>query len=590
MNQADLWPNMPMMDGDRTIPCRCDRRIHVSKNHGREDWTRNEWRLFRAALLALELYALGAASSRTAGAFDYAYDPIGNRTSATEYDESGAPLFAEYAANSLNQYTQRTVPGYAAVRGEADTNAFVTVNERPVSRVGAYFHGGDYADNTLSNLYHDLEIYAAINPPGTNTPDPVYAVTTSVFVAKTPETFTYDADGNMTSDGRFTYTWNADNRMVMASNDAVVVTYAYDHRGRMVRKEISRGAAEPQSIFYTWDNWNIVRETHVSRLDSRVTHNVWGLDLDGTLQGAGGVGGLLAVIVPRPMGEGQGEGGTAYLPCHDANGNITEYVSTNGEVVAHYDYSPFGETLIASGPLASTFTHRFSTKPWCTDTGLVEYQMRKFRPNIGHWMSRDMFEDFSGNSFHFCGNSPISHYDYLGEDAPNLGGPLFPPPPPQSIPPDKPRQCGMCCTTEEGQDGIYECKWTSNSGVVTGGAAERRSHDAWKNMKPQPKRDGLTKWWNPTLCFEMPQCDDGWMPQNNPPLLINKGTCDHLLDDDGRRRGSAGAPDHEGKNRYCYELNSRPWGDWSWKKNHDNKELGIWCMKCVAIKPSFGGE
>ena len=67
-------------------------------------------------------------------AFDYAYDPIGNRTSATEYDESGAPLPSAYAANALNQYTQRTVPGYAAVRGEADTNAFVTVNERPVAR------------------------------------------------------------------------------------------------------------------------------------------------------------------------------------------------------------------------------------------------------------------------------------------------------------------------------------------------------------------------------------------------------------------------------------------------------------------------
>ncbi len=36
-----------------------------------------------------------------------------------------------YSASRLNQYTQRTVPGYAAVRGEAVTNATVTVNERP---------------------------------------------------------------------------------------------------------------------------------------------------------------------------------------------------------------------------------------------------------------------------------------------------------------------------------------------------------------------------------------------------------------------------------------------------------------------------
>ena len=54
----------------------------------------------------------------------------------------------------------------------------------------------------------------------------------------------YDADGNMTSDGRFHYTWNGENRLVCASNAEVVVTYAYDHRGRMVRKEISHRGTE----------------------------------------------------------------------------------------------------------------------------------------------------------------------------------------------------------------------------------------------------------------------------------------------------------------------------------------------------------
>ena len=48
-----------------------------------------------------------------------AYDPIGNRTSATDYDEQGNALVSSYSANALNQYTQRTVPGYATLRGEA---------------------------------------------------------------------------------------------------------------------------------------------------------------------------------------------------------------------------------------------------------------------------------------------------------------------------------------------------------------------------------------------------------------------------------------------------------------------------------------
>jgi hypothetical protein len=40
----------------------------------------------------------------------------------------------------------------------------------------------------------------------------------SAFVPQTPETFTYDADGNLTQDGRWTYTWDGENRLVMMTN------------------------------------------------------------------------------------------------------------------------------------------------------------------------------------------------------------------------------------------------------------------------------------------------------------------------------------------------------------------------------------
>ena len=290
-----------------------------------------------------------------------------------------------YSASRLNQYTQRTVPGYATLRGEAATNATVTVNERLTFRQVSYFYGGDVADNTTSSVLKDLEVYAAINPSGTNTPDIVSAATGTIFIARTPKSFTYDADGNMTSDGRFHYFWNGENRLVCASNAEVVVTYAYDHRGRMVSKTLCSSAPLRliKTITYLWDDWNIIREI-VRKGDSvAVTDNIWGLDLDGTLQGTGEVGGLLAVV--------RNDG--VFLPTYDANGNVSEYVSTNGEVVAHYDYSPFGEPLVTSGPLAATFTHQFSTKPYCAATGFSEYQMRKYNPVIGRWMSRDPLEE-----------------------------------------------------------------------------------------------------------------------------------------------------------------------------------------------------
>ena len=206
----------------------------------------------------------------------------------------------------------------------------------------------------------------------------------------------YDALDRFSGVVRFHYYWNGENRLVCASNSECVVTYAYDHRGRMVTKTLC--ASAPLRLIkittYLWDNWNIIREIVREGDSVAVTDNIWGLDLDGTLQGAGGVGGLLAVqrsdcavtnsafcILHSAL----------YFPTYDANGNISEYVSDSGEIIAHYDYSPFGEPLVASGELAASFsfTHQFSTKPYCPVTELSEYQMRKFRPEIGRWMSRD---------------------------------------------------------------------------------------------------------------------------------------------------------------------------------------------------------
>ena len=80
----------------------------------------------------------------------FSYDPIGNRIATTNYTETGSAIVSEYAANNLNQYTSRTVPGVAAVRGFADVDATVTVNENPTWRLGEYFYGSDAFDNSYT--------------------------------------------------------------------------------------------------------------------------------------------------------------------------------------------------------------------------------------------------------------------------------------------------------------------------------------------------------------------------------------------------------------------------------------------------------
>ena len=149
----------------------------------------------------------------------------------------------------------RTVPGYAGVRGSATNNATVTVNGNSAWRLGKYFYGGDEADNAASAVMKELDVTAVVNPPGTNTPDIVQSVTGRVFVAQSPEAFTYDDDGNLLSDGRFNYTWDGENRLAFIETSEaaasvgaprVRVEYSYDHRSRRIGKVISHGGAEAQ--------------------------------------------------------------------------------------------------------------------------------------------------------------------------------------------------------------------------------------------------------------------------------------------------------------------------------------------------------
>ena len=235
--------------------------------------------------------------------FSYRYDPIGNRTVATN---NGA--VTEYQANALNQYSQ------------------ITNNHSPI----------------------------------------------------TPA---YDLDGNIVAlrslgeggDGYkdWAFAWDAENRMTGASNEAVVANYSYDYMSRRYRK-IVNGVTNN----FVYDGWNLIRE--ISSAGVTNTY-VWGLDLSGTQQGAGGIGGMLSVT----------RNGSTYFPCCDANGNITDYVDASGAVLAHRDYDAYGNTVASSGPMVNDFSFWFSSKYLDQETGLYYYGYRQYSPEMGRWLSRD---------------------------------------------------------------------------------------------------------------------------------------------------------------------------------------------------------
>lgn len=145
---------------------------------------------------------------------------------------------------------------------------------------------------------------------------------------------------------------------------------------------------------------------------------MWGLDLSQSMDGAGGIGGLLAVV---------DESGSQMAFLYDANGNVGQLVDEAGSVVARYEYDAFGQTLVAAGAAANENAYRFSTKYADQETGLVYYGGRYYLPSIGRWTQRDRIAERGGaNLFGFIGNNTPNLFDTLGQ-APGGTPPYWPP-------------------------------------------------------------------------------------------------------------------------------------------------------------------
>ena len=299
---------------------------------------------------------LTAATRTGSPAFEraYSYDGIGNRLSATDHNAALTSYFADAAGNTA---------------------------------------GGSAINQ-----------YARINDPGSSTLQPVY-----------------DDDGNLTSGpipgasgllpgvpvpANAALTWDAENRPVKAVVNGMTVELDYDPISRLIARTVGTVTTR-----YLYDGWNRIAEYESTGTGQAIKRTyLWGMDLSGTMQGAGGVGGLLSMKV---------HGGTTavFYPTFDGNGNISEYVNQSGAKAAHFEYDPFGNLTVDSENNSGDFPYRFSTKPQDPITGLYYYTYRYYDPLTGRWPSRDPIgEDGGENLYGFCYNNPQYWFDYLGRE------------------------------------------------------------------------------------------------------------------------------------------------------------------------------
>jgi RHS repeat-associated protein len=316
---------------------------------------------------------------------------------------------ASYSANTLNQYTSRDVPGAVDLMGLGLATNTVTVNGQTAYRKGEYFRQQLTVNNASAPVWQSV----------TNSETGQTSVTGAVFVPKTPENFYYDQDGNLTNDGRWRYSWDAENRLISLTTNTAAgpqqsIKFEYDWRGRRIHKQVwsnpTWNGTPTNDVKFVNDGWNLLAELN-STNNSVIRSFMWGLDLSGSPQGAGGVGGLLEVIY-------KGGQTTNCFVAFDGNGNVSALTDAGGTtILAQYEYGPFGEVIRATGPMAKANPFRFSTKYQDDESDLLYYGYRYYNPSTGRWFSKDPSEEDGGvNLSSAMGNDCIGNIDALGEN------------------------------------------------------------------------------------------------------------------------------------------------------------------------------
>jgi len=197
------------------------------------------------------------------------------------------------------------------------------------------------------------------------------------------QAYSYDANGNLASDGLTSYTWNARNQLTGLSGGASA-SFAYDGTGR--RRGRTIGSVP---TYFLHDGINAVQELTSGGIPSV---NILGFGNSETFTRVDATG--------------------ADTLLTDALGSTIELADASGNVKTHYTFEPFGATT-TSGALTTNpaqFTGREND-----GLGLYFYRARFYDPARQRFVSADLLDGSTGeNLYVYALNQPTMLTDPLG--------------------------------------------------------------------------------------------------------------------------------------------------------------------------------
>jgi RHS repeat-associated protein len=324
------------------------------------------------------------------GQYVYRYDSMGNRTNESVSGTGVSPVFVSAGYNELNQLTTllSSNPPPRHFRGTVSEDATVTINGQAATVSNKVFE----ANVSLQAGTNTVTIIA--NAEGRHQ-------TNRYQVVEAGKTFTYDANGNLVSNGvtGARYEWDAANRLLAVQSGTGVSPvirseFTYDGYSRRVRQ-----------VEKVWSNsqWQVTSEKRLLWLGTDIAEE---RDTNNNVTKRYFARGVSVLRSPSSVFD-------PFFYTRDHLDSIRELTDTNGTVRARYAYDPWGRRTKLSGDLEADFG--FTGHYFHAPSGLHLALYRAYDADLGRWISRDPIGEGGGlNLYGYVYENPINATDLLG--------------------------------------------------------------------------------------------------------------------------------------------------------------------------------
>lgn len=210
----------------------------------------------------------------------------------------------------------------------------------------------------------------------------------------TPVNYTYDANGNVLTNGIQTFSYDVENRLTTV-NAGTTAVYTYDALGRRIRKSTAGN-----TVNYYFDGFQVIEERNA--VDTVLASYVWGTWLDD-------------IVTMKKNGN------TFYYHTNTI-GSVAAVTDSSGTVAERYEYDAFGKvsffdngyTVLAQSAIGNNYT--YAGRAYEPETGNYDYRVRQYDALHGRFQQRDPLGYYSGgyNLYAYVSNKPAGFIDPFG--------------------------------------------------------------------------------------------------------------------------------------------------------------------------------